>query len=88
MAGGFPPRVVVQVPPASAGASGNPPTVIIGPPLIALLAEAMRRLDELSTTHWHLPADHYDPIAPYTETGVALVAIVIAILLLVGRLRT
>jgi hypothetical protein len=88
IAGGFAPQVVVQVPPASAVASGNPPTVIIGPPLIALLAEAIRRLDELSTSHWHLPTDHHDPIALHTETGVALVAFVIAILLWLGRLRT
>jgi hypothetical protein len=86
--GGIPPHVVVPVPVGGAVASGVAPTVIIGPPLIPLLAEAIRRLDELSTSHWHLPAEHHDPIALYTEIGVALAAFVIAILLMLGRLRT
>jgi len=87
-AGGIPPHVAIPVAAGGVVASGAPPTVIIGAPLIPLLAEAIRRLDELSTSHWHLPAEHHDPIALYTEIGVALVAFVIAILLMLGRLRT
>jgi hypothetical protein len=85
-AGGNAPDVIVRVPAGGAVAAGIAPTVIVAP-LLPLLTEALDRLDQVTAFHAHPPPDHHDDVAVYTDATVALMAFVIAVWMLLRRVR-